>query len=190
MAKKFKIQSAVRKVIDDLNSINRGISTSVRDTAIRQMANNAVEVARETIKATDHTQKWGDLLASAVDFTVEDGTAKIYAPAKQSLDNRITTSNDDELRAQMYYLEYGAGLVSGKNWGYTSTEYDKNPNKRKLKYGKMADKWVAHTNISKAAGYMKAARRYLIKNARGILANEINLFLTRKYYRAKRKSTI
>lgn len=178
-----QVRKATAREIDILKSIDNSIRGEL-GFALNDIAGEATLIAKQKIIDTDHTQKYGNELAEQVGYKVNTfksggGYAEIIAPYKD---------NTEEMRAQMYYLEYGAGLVSGEKWGYFTTPHDKNPKKGIKKTGKDKGKWVAITDYSKPAGYMTAARRYLVNHAQRDIASRINLILTRKYYKAKRKS--
>lgn len=181
-------------VLNRLNELDRIMSTKVPKDFLDEIANGALKTAQDTILQADHTQKYGDTLANQVSV-VREGENKIavFAPS-----NRL----DLEMRNQMYFLEYGAGIQSekfryktNKIWFYPSLSYDKSPLVDEDKIGSMITqsksggkteisahferkgKFVGFTNISKPVGYMKEARRYIQKNARGQLKEAVARFV-------------
>ena len=154
----------------------------------------AVDIAKQTLKSTDHTQKYGDALVNEIGGDLTQFGFLIKAPY---------LNNTDEMRKQMYFAEYGAGIGStykkdnihgGAKWGYYTTKLDKSPRlyRRDLTSGSSlnsykfmrnsnavdgrprgANIWVGITNRSKPASYMKAARKFVKENAANAIARKI-----------------
>ena len=133
------------------------------------------------LKAQTTLKKYGDLLVEEIGGDLTQFGFLIKAPY---------LNNTDEMRKQMYFAEYGAGIGStykkdnihgGAKWGYYTTKLDKSPRlyRRDLASGSSlnsykfmrnsnavdgrprgANIWVGITNRSKPAGYIKAARKF------------------------------
>ena len=168
------------KVMQELTrfaTIGEGACTK----AVQEVSAKALEKAKEKLSATKTTQKWGKTLADQIGLQKRKGVAKIYAPIDDTL----------EMRNQMYYAEYGAGVVGGDIWWYRTTPHDDNPTKHhphRVKTRKdgtvvvkeRTNRLVAFTDYSKPAHYMAAARRYINKHARARTIAHLQTVLTRK----------
>lgn len=167
MARTKNIVSGTKKTLDALNKITNNVRSEL-NLALLDISNSAASVAKDKLYTTDHTQKYGDSLAMEIGNSVKGGKATIYAPITNTL----------EMRNQMYYAEYGAGVVGGEDWVYKSLPQDKNPRKfRKKGTGDL----LARANYSAPVGYMRAARRYIIENANNIVKSRISFVIGRRY---------
>lgn len=162
---RLPIKKASRALLDALSEIEVGCNKEVA-RSIRDVANDAKNVARDTLERTYHTQKWGNELKKQIGINYKDGIATIFAPKEDTA----------EMRAQMYYAEYGTGYNSS-GWWYRSTKHDKNPTVKRVKG---SGDLIAFTRKSHPVGYMRAARRYLLQNANKRVEQAIRLVLTRK----------
>ena len=160
-----KVVTGTKAVIDALNSVNNNLNRSYFNLALETLCSEAADVARKKLIDTDHRQKYGDQLADEIGYAVKRKRGTVYTPI----------TNTPEMRAQMYYAEYGAGITSGKGekWLYPSTSADKNPTKFKPN-GKSFSEYLAWTKYSLPARYMVAAGRYLNTNAAKRFGSAIN----------------
>jgi hypothetical protein len=165
-----------------LSKLRVAIPLALTDT-LREVSTIGQTKAKETLKSTNHTQKYGDELVNQIGVTYNSKTAKVYTP--------ITKTS--EMRAQMQYAEFGAGIGSkkntesekyfnappqsakamdGKKWYYYTTPSDKNPNPATpSRYTK--GKFVKSTNTSEPARFMYNARRTMKARAKDILVKNI-----------------
>lgn len=182
---RVKHVTGTRKVMQELTRF-KTIGEGACSKAVQEISAEALEKAKEKLLATDHTQKWGDTLVNQIGLQKRKGDAKIYAPVNDTL----------EMRNQMYYAEYGAGVVGGEVWYYRTTPHDKNPTAHhpyRVKVRKdgtvvvkeRTNRLMAFTDYSKPAHYMAAARRYINKNARARTIEHLQTVLSRRPYKRR-----
>lgn len=153
------------KVLNKLSKLQKNISQGINQ-AVEEVAVKGQERAKQSLLSTDHTQKFGDTLVNEIGLSLEGNKGKIYTPINDT----------DEMRAQMAYAEFGAGVTtvpsneyfnappqnfSGKNklgsaWGYYTTEHDKNPNVKTV-VRKGEEKTLGVTDRSTPARFMYQA---------------------------------
>ena len=148
------------------NEVARGVQKTVVQLAVgaRDKARNTIDHAKDDIRQSMGAAKMKKQVGVAYDATT--GTATVYAPVTPTKKNRN----------QMYWGEYGTGYHS-KVWGYYTTASDKNPSRKK---SKKTGRYGAVVKFTLPIGYMAAARRYLLKNTRTKVAEQVKLILTRK----------
>lgn len=173
--------------LDSLDShIRKQVKRSLADTSKK-----ALDVAKTKLLQADHTQKYGDLLVKEVGMKTDGKVVTIYAPYR---------TNTSEMRKQMYYAEYGAGVTT-KQWRYHTTPNDKSrelpidekgrvigSRKESYHYQTKKGTWIGVTDRSKPVKYMAGARHFIIINARGDIINKVNYVIGRKYSRYKKSN--
>lgn len=187
----IKLQS--QKAMAELSGLDEFFRGGL-DPFLKKAVVQAATVAKIALRTTDHTQSMGDLLVDEIGCSAGGGQGAVIAPIHYE---------DMKLRNQMYYAEYGAGVLGGKQWKYPSSIYDKSPERDvdpkgrvqgsrkgsyKYKTSYKFGGWVGVTDYSKPAGYMQAARQYLVINARPIIAEGITFNIAKPYHRAKAKN--
>ena len=177
---RVKHVTGTRKVMQELTRF-KTIGEGACSKAVQEVSEKALEEAQKKLLKTKTTQKWGDTLVNQIGLQKRKGVAKIYAPIDDT----------PEMRNQMYYAEYGAGVVGGDIWWYRTTPHDNNPTKHhphRVKVRKdgtvvvkeRENRLVAFTDYSKPAHYMAAARRYINKHARATTIAHLQTVLSRK----------
>lgn len=183
------------RIATSLDKIEKRYKNSIAES-IEELGREAVAIAKSTLKATNHTQKYGDALVDEIGGDSTNYGFIIKAPY---------INDTDEMRKHMYYAEYGAGVGAtyakdnihgGAKWGYYTTKLDKSPRiyKRDIASGsslnsfkfmrnahglggrpRCANLWVGMTDRSVPARYMRAARLFIKANGAYNITKRINL---------------
>lgn len=151
--------SGVDSVIKRLKSLSRKIN-KVEKEALNKIGEKYTEVAMFNLLNSDHTQRYGDRLASEIYFDVGEHKVSIIAGMSR------------DYIEQLYYAEFGAGMVSrehplaqqnnwqydvkkhgDKGWRYITTSDDKAP---------VIDKMLFRD-------YYEQGKPFIIENKRGTL---------------------
>lgn len=175
MARTNKIVSGSADLLKYIEDISDDIEDCL-DVAITEVGDDATAIAKETLLHTNHTQKLGDELVYEIGSKKTPDGYIIYAPI----------SNTELMLNQMYYAENGAGVMGGPQWRYATTEFDKTPMRSKentsRSYTVLTRRgwWMGVTDYSKPAGYMKAARRYIIQNCNRELKDKISYVIGKR----------
>ena len=183
-------------VVKNLKRIGNKIPPAI-DSAIEKLAWRAVEVAKDRLLNvagdSDFTQKFGITLVDEIGAKQTRNGIAIVSPYKHT--DKATAEN-------MYYAEYGAGILTeggdghkdGGVWKYHTTYLDsartvETDSKSRVigsralpyKYHLATKGWIGVTDRSKPAHYMAAARRYLRKNWKQYFQEAINTTIYRDY---------
>lgn len=155
MAKKQKRQFS-RKLKATANLFKK-----IDKDGLKVIAEQSLAVAKQTladgVSEPNFTQKYGDILIEEIGLENDNPqTYRIFAPI----------TNTREMKLQMYFAEYGAGVDAMRGGNIPSSGYT--PHAPKYENGKweyytlMGEKRLTNTSIP--VGYMREARRFAKDN--------------------------
>ena len=118
----FSVGSSVKGVSAYINRLTKieGVVENVIPKSFNKIATRYTNIAKKNLMATTHSQKYGDELASEIYYTIDDKGINIIAGMSQ-----------DYIK-QLYYAEFGAGMVGRKHplanaygWQYDLNKHGK-----------------------------------------------------------------